>query len=86
MYQDDNVSAIVELNIGKEALFTIYCKINIIIILKYLQHTVQTKTQFFCSFFGTRKMNGVDTTICCKKNNVGRIDQNMGRNDQIVSN
>ena len=31
-------------------------------------------------------MNGVETTICCKKEFVGRIDQNMGRNDQKVSN
>ena len=27
-------------------------------------------------------MNGVETTICWGKKNVGRIDQNMGRNDK----
>ena len=57
MYQDDNVSAIVEQKSKHKhnniEIFTLYC--------------ANKNTIFFCSIFETRKMNGVETTICCKK-------------------
>ena len=72
MYQDDNVSAIVEQkskhkhrrrgtfhyilqkkNNNNIEIFTTYC--------------ANKNTFFLGSIFGTRKVNGVETTICCKK-------------------
>ena len=66
MYQDDHVPALVEQKKSKhrhrrKGTFHYILQKKI---LKYLQHTVQTKTQFFCSVFGMKKMNGVETTIC----------------------
>ena len=56
--------------------------------MKYLQHIVQTKTLFF--FLNIRdeenERGRKQPFVAEKKKIVGRIDQNMGRNDQKVSN
>ena len=90
MYQDDNVSAIVEQKSKhkhrRRGTFHYILQKKIIIILKYLQHTVQIKTLFFWLNIRDEESERGRNNHLLQKKNVGRIDQNMGRNDPKVSN